>query len=58
MAAEMERQNVRRTIDTEAVPAAVAMPQPGEGAIAIPVASEETDRSEHQSPVHNAERIT
>jgi hypothetical protein len=56
MVAEIERQDVGRTIDTEAVSAA-PMP-PDEGAIAIPRVSEEPHRSESQSPAHNAERIT
>jgi hypothetical protein len=56
LAAEMERQDVRRTIDTEAVSTAVAIPLPKEGAITL--VNEEAHRSESQSPSQNAERIT
>jgi hypothetical protein len=56
MAAEVERQTVRRTIDTEAVPESRSMPC--DEAIAIPLVKKETDRSESQPPVQNAERIT
>jgi hypothetical protein len=58
LAAEVERQTVRRTIDTVAVPVALAAPPANEGAVASPRANEETDRLDHQSSVLNAERIT
>jgi hypothetical protein len=57
MAAEMERQDVRRTIDTEAVPV-VEIPLPSERASATPLVNEETVRSEHHAPAQNAERMT
>jgi hypothetical protein len=58
MAAEVARQNVRRTIDTEAVPVSRPIPSASEQPIAIPHVSEETNRSDSQPPVQNAERIT
>jgi hypothetical protein len=57
MAAEAERQNVRRTIDTEAVPLSAA-PLPGEEAAATPLAIDGASHSERQPPAQNAERIT
>jgi hypothetical protein len=53
-AAEMERQNDQRTIDTHAVPSPVS----SEGADAAPLLSQETRPAENPAPVHNAERIT
>jgi hypothetical protein len=55
--AEAERQNDRRTIDTQAV--VVALPLAGGEAAATPLLSgEEEHRPESQVPVQNAERIT
>ena len=58
MAAEVERQNVRRTIDTEAVPGSAALALPGEEAIVTPAVNDGTNRPENQPPAQNAERIT
>jgi hypothetical protein len=61
MAAEVERQNVRRTIDAEAVPASAALPLQDEEAIAtlqVNQEKQETIRSESKPPAQNAERIT
>jgi hypothetical protein len=57
-AAEAEQQNVRRTIDTEAVPAPVVSPMTDVGVTALPIVNEETGRAGQQSPAQNAERIT
>jgi hypothetical protein len=56
MAAEVTRQDVRRTIDTEAVTAAISLPS--DASIATPLVGHDTARSESQSPAQNAERIT
>lgn len=54
-AAERERQDIGRTIDTEAI--AVAAPSANEGAVVPPDPTEEP-QANSSSPAHNAERIT
>jgi hypothetical protein len=57
-AAELERQDIGRTIDTEAVAIVVTIPPPGEGAVVTPSENEEPHRDDRSSPAQNAERIT
>jgi hypothetical protein len=58
VAAEQERQDIGRTIDTQAVSVVVAVPSPNEGGVVTPSENKETDRADSSSPAQNAERIT
>jgi hypothetical protein len=55
--AEAERQNDRRTIDTQAVVSAIPLAN-GEAEATPAVSVEKEDRPGKQAPVQNAERIT